>query len=126
MSELSSTPPRLSVAQGTGDFCSAPDTFILNVTEGQIRTGNEPSGPRLSERSGYSDQAHGWPDLSALLSPAPTPTPSPHTLGPAGPLGRLLEAPSLGSLRTGLAPEGGEGLVTCELPPDADAFALQT
>ncbi|CAD7668204.1 unnamed protein product [Nyctereutes procyonoides] len=27
-----------AAAVGTSDFCSAPDTFILNVTEGQIRT----------------------------------------------------------------------------------------
>ncbi|XP_057392198.1 protein tweety homolog 2 isoform X3 [Balaenoptera acutorostrata] len=27
-----------AVAVGTGDFCAAPDAFILNVTEGQLRT----------------------------------------------------------------------------------------
>ncbi|XP_035934933.1 protein tweety homolog 2 isoform X1 [Halichoerus grypus] len=27
-----------AAAVGTSDFCSAPDTFILNITEGQIRT----------------------------------------------------------------------------------------
>lgn len=34
---------RLSLAQGTSDFCVAPDTFILNMTEGQLSTGNEPA-----------------------------------------------------------------------------------
>lgn len=33
-------PAHLSLAQGTSDFCVAPDTFILNVTESQIHTGN--------------------------------------------------------------------------------------
>ncbi|XP_029069106.1 protein tweety homolog 2 isoform X1 [Monodon monoceros] len=27
-----------AVAVGTGDFCAAPDAFILNITEGQLRT----------------------------------------------------------------------------------------
>ncbi|XP_045840512.1 protein tweety homolog 2 [Meles meles] len=27
-----------AAAVGTGDFCSDPDTFILNITEGQVRT----------------------------------------------------------------------------------------
>lgn len=119
VSELSSTPPCLSVAQGTGDFCSAPDTFILNITEGQIRTGNEPLGPRLSEPLQILRPG---PRPAGPFSPVIT---CPHTLGPAGPPGHLLEAPSLGSVGTGLAPGGGEGLVACELPPDADAFALQ-
>eukprot|EP00070_Physeter_catodon_P047882 XP_028354776.1 protein tweety homolog 2 isoform X1 [Physeter catodon] len=32
-----------AAAVGTGDFCAAPDAFILNITEGQLRTG--PAGP---------------------------------------------------------------------------------
>ena len=33
-------PVPLSLTQATSDFCVAPDTFILNVTEGQISPGN--------------------------------------------------------------------------------------
>lgn len=37
-------PVPLSLTQATSDFCVAPDTFILNITEGQISTGNALSG----------------------------------------------------------------------------------
>lgn len=37
--EVCDFPPPLPFppSQGTSDFCAAPDTFILNITEGQVR-----------------------------------------------------------------------------------------
>lgn len=97
MSELSSTAPCLSLAQGTSDFCSAPDTFILNVTEGQIRTGNEPSEPLLSEPLRVLGPG---PQPATRFSPVVPPTvPQPPHLsfeGGGEPLGHLLEAPPWG------------------------------
>lgn len=85
-------PSRLSPAQGTGDFCAAPDAFILNITEGQLRTGNKLSGLCGQSHSGCSVQARGQPGCASTYpfqhGSHPSP-PHPCTSGPAGPLGHF-------------------------------------
>ncbi|XP_055281846.1 protein tweety homolog 2-like [Moschus berezovskii] len=51
------------VAMGTSDFCASPDTFILNITEGQVRPGKDLSCCCQS-RLGCSVQARGQPDCA--------------------------------------------------------------
>lgn len=103
-------PSRLSPAQGTGDFCAAPDAFILNITEGQLRTGNKLSGLCGQSHSGCPVQARGQPGCASTYpfqhGSHPLP-PHPWTSGPAGPLGHFLEVTSLGSSGTSLAAEDG-------------------
>ncbi|XP_065765510.1 protein tweety homolog 2 isoform X2 [Muntiacus reevesi] len=48
-----------AVAVGTSDFCAAPDTFILNVTEGRVR-------PEVTRYYLYCSQSAGSPFQQAL------------------------------------------------------------